>query len=91
MTLAQTYHCAVDPSIVGTPDRWLFFGIFRGSAFAIPFDVLDGSEPCPLEAHFRVRNTQKSLGAKSGDYGGWVPFSERDFYTTSDVWFDATS
>jgi hypothetical protein len=49
----------------------------------------------PLEPNFRVGNSQKSLRARSGEYGGWVMtgmfFSARDGCTTSDVWLGALS
>jgi hypothetical protein len=38
----------------------------------IRFDVLHCCETCPLETHFRVGNSQKSLGTRSGECGGWV-------------------
>ena len=50
----------------------------------------------PLRPIFRVGNSQKSLGARSGEYDGWVmkgmlfsAFSERNCCTTSDVWLGA--
>ena len=47
----------------------------------------------PLRPIFRVGNSQKSLGARSGDYGGWVTtgmlFLVRNCCTTSDVWLGA--
>jgi hypothetical protein len=48
-----------------------------------------------LRPIFRVGNSQKSLGARSGEYGGWMMtgmfFSERNCCTTSDVWLGALS
>jgi len=59
----------------------------------IPFDVLHGCEMRPLEAHFQSREQPKLLGARSGDYGGWVMtgmlFSARNCCTTDDVWLGA--
>jgi len=47
----------------------------------------------PLRPTFRVGNSQTSLGARSGEYGGWVMtgmlFSARNCCTTSDVWLGA--
>jgi len=47
----------------------------------------------PFRPIFRVGNSQKSLGARSGEYGGWVMtgmlFSARNCCTTSDVWLGA--
>jgi len=47
----------------------------------------------PLRPTFRVGNSQKSLGARSGKYSGWVMigmlFSARNCCTTSDVWLGA--
>ena len=49
----------------------------------------------PLRPIFRVGNSQKSLGARSGEYGGWemtgMFFSARNCCTTSDVWLGAYS
>jgi hypothetical protein len=49
----------------------------------------------PLRPIFRVGNSQKSLGVRSGEYGGWVMTgmlsSVRNCYTTSDVWLGALS
>jgi hypothetical protein len=46
-----------------------------------------------LRPIFRVENSQKSLGARSGEYGGWVMtrmvFSASNSYTTSGVWLGA--
>jgi hypothetical protein len=49
-----------------------FFVLFRSSAVAfhlMPFIVVKRD---PLRPIFRVRNSQKSLGARSGGCGGWV-------------------
>ena len=49
----------------------------------------------PLRPTFRVGNSEKSLGARSGEYGGWVTtgmlFSASNCYTTSDGWLGALS
>ena len=49
----------------------------------------------PLRPIFRIGKSQKSLGARSGDYGGWVMtgmlFSGRNCCTTSDVWLGANA
>jgi len=49
----------------------------------------------PLRPIFRVGNNQKSLGARSGEYGGWVMtgmlYSARNCCTTSDVWIGANA
>jgi hypothetical protein len=43
----------------------------------------------PLGPILRVENSEKSFGARSGEYGGWVMtgklFSARNCCTTSDV------
>jgi hypothetical protein len=48
------------------------FGIFWSSAMT--FDLMSSvvAITCALEAHFGVGNSQKSLEARSGEYGGWV-------------------
>ena len=38
----------------------------------IQFDVLHGCETRLLEAHFRVGNSQRSLGVRPAEYGGCV-------------------
>jgi len=47
----------------------------------------------PLRPIFRAGNSQKSLGTRSGGYGGWVMigmlFSARNCCTTGDVWLGA--
>jgi len=47
----------------------------------------------PLRPIFRLGNSQKSLGVRSGEYGGRVMtgtlFSARNCCTTSDVWLGA--
>jgi len=47
-----------------------------------------------LRTIFRAGNNQKSLGARSGEYGGWVMtrtlFSARNCCTTIDVWLGAS-
>jgi len=49
----------------------------------------------PLRPIFRLGNSQKSLGARSGEYGGWVMtrmlFSARNCCTTGDVWLGANA
>jgi hypothetical protein len=66
----------------------------------IRFDVLHGCETCPPEAHFqnrktfRIENGQKSLGARSGEYGSLMTgmfFSARNWCTTCEVWLAALS
>jgi hypothetical protein len=49
-----------------------FFGIFLTSAVA--FDVMSSMavKHIPLWTIFRVRNSQKWLGERSGECGGWV-------------------
>ena len=48
------------------------FGIFRSSAVA--FDMMSSmvAKRVPLRPIFRVGNSQKSIGTRSGEYGGWV-------------------
>jgi hypothetical protein len=61
----------------------------------IRFDVLKGCETFLLEACFQSSEQPNSLGARSGEYGGWAMtrmlFSARNCYTTSDVWLGALS
>jgi len=49
----------------------------------------------PLRPIFRAGKSQKSLGVRSGEYGGWVMawmlFSARNCCATSDVWLGALS
>ena len=49
-----------------------FGGIFRSSAVA--FDLMSSvvAKRAPLRPIFRVGISQKSLGARSGEFGGWV-------------------
>jgi len=48
------------------------FRIFR--SWAVAFDLMSSMDVkrVPLMPIFRVGNSQKSLGARSGEYGGWV-------------------
>jgi len=48
------------------------FGIFRSSAVAFDFMSSMVAKRAPLRPIFRVGNSQKSPGARSGEYGGWV-------------------
>jgi hypothetical protein len=65
------------------------FGIFCSSAVAFHWMSSIVAKCVPLRPIFRVGNSQKSLGARSGDYGGWVMtgtlFSARNYCTTRDV------
>ena len=70
-------------------------GIFRSSA--IPIDLMSSmvAKRAPLMPIFRVENSQKSLGGRSGECGVWVMtgmlFSAKNCCTTSDVWLGALS
>ena len=71
-TLAHTHThtCSIDPAIVGTTGERLLSkssGV-RPSHF-MPSMV---AKRVPLRPIFRVGNSRKSLGARSGEYGGWV-------------------
>jgi hypothetical protein len=48
-----------------------------------------------LRPTLRAGNSQKSLGVRSREYGGWVMtamlFSTRNCFTTSDVWLGANA
>jgi hypothetical protein len=69
--------------------------IFRSST--VEFDLMSSmvAKRVPLWPIFRVGKSQKSLGARFGEYGGWVMtgmlFSARKCCTTSDVWLGALS
>ena len=70
------------------------FGIFWSSAVA--FDLFSMvAKHVPLRAIFRVGNSQKSLGTRSRQYGGWVMtgmlFLTRNCCTTGDLWLGALS
>jgi len=69
------------------------FGIFWNSAVAFHLMSSMVAKRVPLRPIFRVENTQKSLGARSGEYGGWVMtgmlFLARNCCITSDVWLGA--
>jgi len=71
------------------------FGIFRSSV--VEFDLMSSmvAKHVPLRPIFRVEKSQKSLGARSGEYDGWVMtgmlFSVRNCGTISDVWLGALS
>jgi hypothetical protein len=49
-----------------------FFSNLPEFGSRIQFDILPGCETCHLEANFQSREQQKSLGARSREYGGWV-------------------
>jgi hypothetical protein len=92
-TLVHTYTLA--PSnlpLLEKPVESLFWN-FLDFSHHIQFDVLHSCEHVPLKPIFRVQNNQKSLGAWSGEYGGWVMTemlsSLRNCCTTSDVWLGA--
>jgi hypothetical protein len=85
-------NCSIKPAIFGsTSGRFVLESsrVRRG----IRFDVIHGCEMLPLRTIFRVGNSQKSLGAKSREYGGWVmtgnSYSARDCCTRSDEWLAA--
>jgi len=84
--LHRSYHC-------WKHRRKASFGIFRSSAVAFHLMSSTVGKRVPLRPIFRVGNSQKSLGERSGDYGGWVMtgmlFSARNCCTTSDVWLGA--
>jgi len=69
------------------------FGIFWSLALAFHSLSSMVAKRIPLRPTFRVGSSQKSLGATSGEYGGWVMigmlFSGRNCCTTSDVWLGA--
>ena len=94
-TLAHTQNCCIDPAIVESTGGKAFFGIFRSSAVA--FDLMSSmvAKRAPLRPIFRAGKSQKSLGVRSGEYGGWVMtgmlLSARNCCTTSDVWLGALS
>jgi len=68
--------------------RKAFFGIFWSSAVAFDLSSMVAKR-VPLRPIFILGNSQKSLGARSRQYGGWVMtgmlFSARNCCTTSDV------
>jgi hypothetical protein len=70
------------------------FGIFRSSAVAFYLLSSTVAKGVPLRPIFRVGNRQKSLEARSGEYGSWVMagmlFSARNCCTTSDVCLGAS-
>jgi hypothetical protein len=48
------------------------FGIFRNSAVAFEFMFSMVAKSVPARPIFRVGNSPKPLGTRSGEYGGWV-------------------
>jgi hypothetical protein len=48
------------------------FGIFKNSAVAFNVVFSMVVKRVPLRPIFKVWNSQKSLGVRSGEYGGWV-------------------
>jgi hypothetical protein len=71
------------------------FGIFCSSVVAFHSISSIVAKRVPLRPIFGVGNSQKSLGARSGEYGSWVMtgmLSRRGIavITTSDVWLGAT-
>jgi hypothetical protein len=65
------------------------FGIFYSSSVAFHLMSSMVAKSVLLRPVFRVGNSQKSLGARSGSYGGWVMIGmlywARNCCTTSDV------
>ena len=76
------------PSIVpllAAPAEGFFWNL---PEFGVAFDMSSMvAKRVPLRPIFRVGNSQKSLGARSGEYGGWVMtgmlFSARNCCTIS--------
>ena len=86
-----THTCSIDPAIVeSTGGRLLLESPGIRSSHSMCSMV---TKRVPLRPIFRLGNSQKSLGARSGDYGRWVMtgmlFSARNCCTTSDVWLGA--
>jgi hypothetical protein len=86
-THTHTHSCYIDPAIIGNIGRMFFL---ESSGVQPSHSVW--SPPC-LRPIFTVGDSQKSLGARSGEYeccvmaGKFV--SARNFCTTSDVWLGA--
>ena len=96
-TLVHTHTHTLAPSILPlleAPAEGFFWNLLE-FCHHIRFDVLHVCETRPLRPILIVGNSQKSLGARSREYGGWVMtgmvFSVRNCCTTSDVWLGALS
>jgi hypothetical protein len=93
-TLAHIHTCSINPAIVGSTGGRLLLESFRvrPSHLICLFMVV---KRVPLRSIFRVGNSQKSLRARSGEYGGRVItgmlFSARNCCTTTSVWLGALS
>jgi hypothetical protein len=89
----HTHTCSIDPAIVGSTGGRL---LLESSAVR-PSHSLSSmvAKRVPLRPIFRVGNSQKSLGATAGEYGGWVMtgmlFSARNCSRASDVWLGANA
>jgi hypothetical protein len=71
----NTHTCSISPTIIGfTGGRLLLdsFGIFRCSAVAFNLTSPMVAKYAHLRPIFRAGNSQQSLGARSGEHGGWV-------------------
>jgi hypothetical protein len=75
--------CSIDPATVWSTGGRL---LFESSGVRPPhyFMYSIAAKRVPLRPIFRVGNSRKSLGARSGEYGGWV-------MTTRDVWLGTLS
>ena len=90
-THTHTHTCYIDPAIVGSTGRKVLLESSAVRAFHLMSSMV--VKCIPLRPIFGVGNSQKSLGARFGEYGGWVMtgmlFSARNCGTTSDVWLGA--
>jgi hypothetical protein len=71
---ARTHTHTLAPSILPllkAPTKSLFWNL-SGFCRHIRFHDINGSETCPLRSIFKVRNSQKSLGARYAEYGVWT-------------------
>ena len=87
---AQTLAPSILP-LLEAPAEGFFWNL---PEFGRAFDLMSSmvAKRVPLRPILRAGSSQKSLGARYGEYGGWVmTFSARNCGTTSDVWLGALS
>jgi hypothetical protein len=68
---AHAHTSSIGPATVGSSVAGVF-GTFLSSAVAINLMPPLVTKRAPLRPIFRVWSSQKSLGARSREYGGWV-------------------
>jgi hypothetical protein len=94
-TLARTHaHLLSRSCHYWKHQRKASFGIFQSLDVAFDLMLCLGAKSAPLRPIVTSGNSQKSLGVRTGEYGGWLmtgKFFWRGACTTSDVWLGALS